>query len=185
MKKIKSANLKNTERPKKQPYGIPTTFNGLKLKSGLEKTCYMLLISNNINDFVYEGHKFELQPKFEFQSNSFQSYKRLMTLKEAKDLGLKPRFKNQNKKQHVYQFGKVREKIRPIIIQPDFSRLDFTTKTGWIIETKGTYTDAYLLKLRLFKYYLQKNGWNIDYFAPNNKTTIIKSIEEIKKKYYA
>lgn len=177
---------KSSPKPKKKavPHGIPVVHNDVQLRSGLEKSCYQALQKAGITDFNYEDDVFELQPKFETSGTCYQIYKRLMTYEQSQELGLKPRFKDKSKPKQVYQFGEVKDLVRAITIKPDFSRLDKTTKTGYIIETKGEYTNEYLLKLRLFKYWWTTNGWNIDYFAPNNVTSINKSIKIIKEKYY-
>ncbi len=178
--------FKVTSKPKKKavPHGIPVIHNNVQLRSGLEKSCYQALQKAGITDFNYEDDIFELQPKFEASGTSYQLYKRMMTYEKSQELGLKPRFKDKSKPKQVYQFGEVKDLVRAITIKPDFSRLNHETKTGWIIETKGLYTEEYLLKLRIFKYWWTINGWNIDYFAPNNVTTINKSIALIKQKYY-
>jgi len=177
---------KPVKKPKKKavPHGVPTTFNGVNLRSGLEKNCYRRLLESGITDFNYEHDVFTLQDKFTFNGTSYQVYKRMMTHDQCVKEGLKSRFKNKNKPKYVYQFGEVTNNLRAITIKPDFSKLNYELKTGWIIETKGDYTNEYQLKLRLFKKYLNNNGWLIDYFAPNNLTSINKSIEIIKKKYY-
>ncbi len=181
---VKKAKVSIKPKKKAVPHGVPTIHNGVQLRSGLEKTCYQALQKAGITNFNYEADIFELQPKFEASGVSYQLYKRMMTYDEAKELGINARFKDKKKEKYVYQFGEVTNKLRAITIKPDFSRLNHETKTGWIIETKGLYTEEYLLKLRIFKYWWTINGWNIDYFAPNNVTTINKSIALIKQKYY-
>ena len=177
-------------KPKKKamPHGIPTIYDGVKLRSGLEKACYQALQKAGITKFDYEDNVFTLQDKFTASGSSFQLYKRMMSYEDCQKEGLKARFKNKNKEKYVYQFGEVTNNLRAITIKPDFSYLIKDSKTnkitGWIIETKGDYTNEYLLKLRLFKYYWTANGWNIDYFAPNNITNINKCIKIIKEKYY-
>lgn len=173
-------------KPKKKavPHGVPVMHAGVQLRSGLEKICYEALTKAGITHFNYEDDVFELQSKFTASGVSYQLYKRMMTYDEAQELGIKARFKNKSKAKYVYQFGEVTNNLRAITIKPDFSCLDKDTKTGWIIETKGDYTNEYLLKLRLFKYWWTMNGWTIDYFAPNNKTNVDKSVKLIKNKYY-
>ena len=178
--------FKVSSKPKKKavPHGVPTIHDGVQLRSGLEKVCYQALQKAGITHFNYEDDIFELQPKFTASGVSYQLYKRMMTYDEAKELGINARFKDKKKAKYVYQFGEVTNNLRAITIKPDFSCLDKDTKTGWIIETKGLYSSEYLLKLRIFKHWLTENGWNIDYFAPNNQTTVNKSIAIIKAKYY-
>jgi len=173
-------------KPKKKavPHGVPVMHAGVQLRSGLEKICYQALQKAGITDFNYEDDIFELQPKFTASGASYQLYKRMMTYDEAKELGINARFKDKKKAKYVYQFGEVTNNLRAITIKPDFSCLDKDTKTGWIIETKGDYTNEYLLKLRLFKYWWTMNGWVIDYFAPNNLTNVNKCVKLIKEKYY-
>lgn len=178
--------FKVSSKPKKKavPHGVPTIHDGVQLRSGLEKVCYQALQKAGITHFNYEDDVFELQPKFTASGVSYQLYKRMMTYDEAKELGINARFKDKKKAKYVYQFGEVTNNLRAITIKPDFSCLDKDTKTGWIIETKGDYTNEYLLKLRLFKYWWTMNGWIIDYFAPNNQTNVNKCVKLIKEKYY-
>ncbi len=178
--------FKVSKKPKKKavPHGIPVIHDGVQLRSGLEKTCYEALTKAGIKDFDYEEDVFTLQPGFESSGTSYQIYKRMMTYDQAKAEGINARFKNKDKAKYVYRFGEVTNNIRAVKIKPDFSKLNRETKTGWIIETKGDYTNEYLLKLRLFKYWWTINGWTIDYFAPNNLTNINKCIKIIKTKYY-
>lgn len=178
--------FKVIKKPKKKavPHGVPVKHDGVQLRSGLEKVCYQALQKANITYFNYEDDIFELQPKFEVTGTCHQIYKRMMSYTEAQAAGINARFKDKNKSKYVYQFGEVTNKIRAISIKPDFSCLNKDTKTGWIIETKGDYTNEYLLKLRLFKYWWTMNGWTIDYFAPNNLTNVNKCIKLIKEKYY-
>lgn len=184
-KQILAKKYKPKTKPKKKavPHGIPVVHNNIQLRSGLEKTCYTQLQKANI-EFDYEKDIFILQDKFTFSGTSYQLYKRMMSHEDCVKEGIKARFKNKNKPKYVYQFGEVTNNLRAITIKPDFSKLNHKTKTGWIIETKGDYTNEYLLKLRLFKKYLTDNQWNIDYFAPNNLTNINKCILIIKQKYY-
>lgn len=177
---------KVSPKPKKKavPHGVPTVHDGVQLRSGLEKVCYQALEKAGITHFNYEDDIFELQPKFEVAGTCHQIYKRMMSYAEAQAAGINARFKDKNKSKYVYQFGEVTNKIRAITIKPDFSCLNKDNKTGWIIETKGSYTEEYLLKLRLFKYWWTLNGWTIDYFAPNNLTNVNKCIKLIKEKYY-
>jgi len=178
--------FKVSSKPKKKavPHGVPTIHDGVQLRSGLEKVCYQALQKAGITDFNYEDDVFELQPKFTASGISYQLYKRMMTYDEAKELGINARFKDKKKAKYVYQFGEVTNNLRAITIKPDFSRLNKDTKTGYIIETKGDYTNEYLLKLRLFKYWWTSQGWIIDYFAPNNQTNVNKCVKLIKEKYY-
>lgn len=178
--------FKVSSKPKKKavPHGVPTIHDGVQLRSGLEKVCYQALQKAGITHFNYEDDVFELQPKFTVSGVSHQLYKCMMTYDEAKELGINARFKDKKKAKYVYQFGEVTNNLRAITIKPDFSCLDKDTKTGWIIETKGDYTNEYLLKLRLFKYWWTEQGWVIDYFAPNNQTNVNKCVKLIKEKYY-
>jgi len=165
------------------PHGVPVIHNNVQLRSGLEKSCYQALVKAGIT-FKYEDDTFVLQDKFTSSGVSYQLYKRMMTYDDAQALGINARFKDKKKAKYVYQFGEVTNNLRAITIKPDFSCLDKDTKTGWVIETKGLYTEEYLLKLRIFKHWWTVNGWNIDYFAPNNITNINKCITIIKQKYY-
>lgn len=178
-------NLVRKKKPVKKavPHGVPVVHNNVQLRSGLEKTCYEALKKAGIT-FNYEQDTFTLQDKFNSNGEFYLLFKRKMTYQECVKEGIKARFKDKSKPKDVYRFGLVKNSIKAITITPDFSNLDKESKTGWIIETKGDYTNEYKLKLRLFRYYLMVNGWNIDYFAPNNKTNINKCISIIKQKYY-
>jgi len=165
------------------PHGVPVIHNNVQLRSGLEKSCYQALVKAGIT-FKYEDDTFVLQDKFTSSGEFHLLFKRKMTYDECVKEGIRAKFKDKSKPKDVYRFGHVTNNIRAITITPDFSDLNKDTKTGWIIETKGDYTNEYKLKLRLFRFYLTLNGWVIDYFAPNNITNINKCITIIKQKYY-
>lgn len=98
--------------------------NGLKFRSKLELFTYQKLLENNIKNFKYEEDKFVLMEGFEFPGESFEAFEK----------------KADNGK--VKNFDNVDNKIRPITYLPDFTCIDHSSKTGWILEVKGYSNDA-------------------------------------------
>lgn len=142
--------------------------NGITFRSKLEAFTYQKLKENGINDFEYENNKFVLQHAFTFTSRSTESFE-----KTERSTGTK-----------LKGFGETKPEIREITYLPDFCCIDPFKKTGWIIECKGYSNDAFPIKLKMFKKMLTDQGFNIDYYLPNNQGNVLKSIEAIKTKYY-
>lgn len=141
--------------------------NGLKFRSKLELYTYNKLLEADINDFKYEVDKFTLMEAFEFPNESIEAFET-----NKKDLG-KSKY-----------FADVDRKIRSMTYLPDFTNVNHTTKTGWILEVKGYSNDAFPLKWKLFKQWLVKNNYNVDLYKPNNQQNVLKCIQMIKDKYY-
>lgn len=142
--------------------------DGNKFRSKLEAFCYSKLKENKIDDFEYEKVKFILQPSFTFTSKSIEAYE-----KTDRQTGIKTK-----------GYGETKPEIREITYLPDFVCVDAITKTGWIIECKGYPNDGWSNKLKMFKYMLTQEGFDIDYYIPNNQGNVLKSIQSIKEKYY-
>lgn len=140
--------------------------NGLKFRSKLELFTYQKLLENKIKDFKYEEEKFVLNDGFEFNNESYESYERKL------DNG------------KVKQFGDVDHKIRPITYLPDFTHINHSSKTGWILEVKGYANDTFPLKWKMFKKWLHDNNYNLTLFKPNNQQNVLKCIQIIKERYY-
>lgn len=134
--------------------------NGIIFKSKLELYCYDKLIENNITNFKYEEVKFELLEPFQHE---FESYELIKKTKE---------------------FDIINNKIRSITYCPDFTCIDESTLTGWLIECKGYPNDGWNNKWKTFKQYLHENDYKITLYKPNNQKNILKTIELIKNKYY-
>ena len=142
-------------------------FDGHKFRSGLELFAYKELNKAGITDFKYEEIKFTLLEKFEFNNNSLEPFD-----KKDKESGKK-----------TIGFNESSIKIRPITYLPDFTGIR-EDKTGWIIETKGFARAEFNNKWKYFKKYLVDNGYNITLYLPNNQTNVLKTILDIKSKYY-
>jgi hypothetical protein len=97
---------------------------GIKFRSKLEFFTYSKLNESGIKDFSYEKEKFTLLEGFVYPEDSIESFE---TTKE----GLKTK-----------HFEPYDSKIRPMTYLPDFTCIDHSTKTGWIIECKGYNNDA-------------------------------------------
>lgn len=139
--------------------------NGIRFKSNLEAYCYKQLLDANINDFQYEQTKFVLQEPFTFSNSSIELYERTVDGKKVRD------------------FGEVTSNIRAITYTPDFVMIR-PDKTGYIIETKGFRTDQFTLKWKMFKKYLEDNGYKLSLYAPNNQNNVNRCIQSIKSRYY-
>lgn len=139
---------------------------GIKFKSKLEKFTYEKLIENGIKNFKYEEDKFTLVEAFEYIPDSIEAYDRT----------------DRTTKQKQRLFGLVDSKIRPMTYLPDFTCIK-PDKTGWILEVKGYSNDSFPIKWKIFKEYLNNNGYNITLYKPNNQGNVLKTIELIKEKY--
>jgi hypothetical protein len=142
--------------------------NGITFRSKLEAFTYQKLLDNGINDFKYEEEKFTLLEAFDYPHESYEAYER--TDRETKI--------------KVKQFGDVSHNIRSMTYLPDFTCIDHDTKKGWIIEVKGYANDAWPLKWKIFKHYLEGNGYDLTLCVPNTQGNVLKCIEIIKNKYY-
>lgn len=128
--------------------------NDIKFRSKLEEYTNRKLIEAGITNFEYEKHKFTLVEPFEYP---FGSYNKEGNLESTS--------------------------VRAMTYTPDFVYLNDVAK-GWIIEVKGFSNDAFPLKWKLFKKHLDKNGFDVALFKPNNQKNVMKCIEIIKEKYY-
>jgi len=128
-----------------------TEVNGVKVRSKLERTCYELLLENNI-PFEYEPVTYNLMTPFKYTSDSWEKT---------------GRGKNRS-------FGKQRQSVRGITYTPDF------VGDGWIIETKGMETADFKLKWKMFKKLLEDSGQSIVLYKPTNKKEILETISLIK-----
>lgn len=122
--------------------------DGKKLRSYLERTCYKKLKEAGI-PFTYESWQVPLVDKFKWEGKSYErvTYKGKKSFKE----------KSNN--------------IRSITYKPDF------IGDWWIIETKGHETEAFKIRWKLFKKYLQDNGLEYVLFKPHTN----KEIDEVIK----
>lgn len=159
-KKLRSVNKKVRNAAKME---LP---DGTKFRSKLELFTYQKLLEAGIDDFSYEKDKFILQDAFEFTDDSYEAFESTKDGHKTKG------------------FNIASNKIRSMSYLPDFTRIDASTKQGWIIEVKGWATDQFDLKWKLFKHYLVVNGYNVTLFKPNTQGNVLKCIEIIKSKYY-
>lgn len=144
-----------------------SVFDGLKFDSNLELFTYKTLKANGIHNFGRESWTVTLIESFVFSGIATEAH--LKTNKETK------------KKQVI--LGQVTNKIRPMTYTPDFVCIN-ENKQGWVIECKGWGNEQYPLKRKMFKQYLTKNGFIVDFFEPNDQKNVLLCVEIIKKKYY-
>jgi hypothetical protein len=130
----------------------PTTYDGIRFRSGLEVVCYKLLKKHKI-PFKYEKVKYTLTPTFKYEVPSYEIVTR-------------------NKKK---VFTKQYDTVPKITYTPDF------VGDNWIIETKGQRTATFNVKWKLFKKYLSEAGMQYHLFMPSNEAEILQSINMIKK----
>ena len=142
--------------------------DGFTFRSKLEAFSYSKLKENGILDFEYETIKFLLQPRFTSKCTSMEFFE-----KKDRDTGMKTK-----------GFGESKLEIREITYLPDFVCVDAVNKTGWIMEVKGYSNDSFPMKWKMFKYLLDREGFNVSLYLPNNQGNVLKAIEDIKQKYY-
>jgi len=136
-------------------------YYGITFKSKLELHCYKKLKEHNIN-FQYEKIKYELVPSFKFENDSYELFK----------------------VKGVRTFGKQRTLVRSISYTPDFvGYYPGIKKKMFIIETKGNPNDAFPLRWKLFKGYLQSKNADIDLYMPRNQKQVDEVINLINTKY--
>jgi len=156
---MKYKRKKNQPVNKKVRNATILEYYGKTFKSKLELHCYKELKKANIS-FQYEEHKFELTPAFTFENVSYELYK---------------------KKGERY-FGPQRPNIRAIGYTPDFIGYYKRSKKKFIIETKGNPNDAFPLRWKLFKQYLQANNCDVDLYMPRNQKQVTEVVNIIKEK---
>lgn len=144
-----------------------SVFDGLSFDSNLELFTYKTLKANGIHGFGRENWTVTLIEPFVFSGIATEAH--LKTNKETK------------KKQVV--LGQVTNKIRPMTYTPDFVCIN-ENKQGWVIECKGWGNEQYPLKRKMFKQYLTKNGFVVDFFEPNDQKNVLICVQLIKDKYY-
>lgn len=126
--------------------------DGIIFKSKLEVYCYKKLLESEL-DFNYEKDKFILMDKFTFDNKSYEV------------TGKNKEFKEQS------------SSIRQLTYTPDF----VNHKHKWIIECKGQKTDAFKLKWKLFKRYLNDNHLDFTLYMPRNQKQIDLVVDLIKQ----
>lgn len=132
-------------------------YDNIQFQSKLELYCYKKLKEFGI-EFEYEPTSFELIPKFEYDADCYESYK-----------------KGTN-----WLFGTKSTVVRAMKYKPDFVNL----KDGWIIECKGHPNESFPIKWKLFKYYLKQNNLNIHLYMPKNQKHIDECINNILNNIY-
>lgn len=125
-------------------------------RSKLEQYCWEHLNSENIS-FSYEPFQIVLVDGFIYQP---ESYEKIGKGKES--------FKSQ------------RNKIQPIKYTPDFVSNSVVEKVTWVIETKGYFNPLSRLKWKLFKRWLEQEGYTWHLFLPTNRQEVKQSIDLIK-----
>lgn len=133
------------------------SIDGINFASRLEGSMYKLLKENNI-DFKYESESYTLSDSFVF-SNDY--YARLASGKGD--------FINRGHK-----------KVLSMSYKPDF----VIRHNGYyaIVETKGLPTEAYNMRMKLFKASLIRDNIQCDIFVPQTQKECIETINQILKK---
>lgn len=116
IRKVKNKKIRNATSVK--------NVEGIKFRSKLELYTYNKLIENGIKDFDYEKEKFQLMEGFEYPCESIEAFETTVN---------KTKIKN---------FSNITNNIRGITYLPDFTKIDHSNKTGWVIECKGYSNDA-------------------------------------------
>lgn len=129
------------------------TYRGVEYKSGLEKYMAQLLYENKIK-FQYEPEKFVVQPKFKFESESYE-----------RQSNSKGDFKNRGEKI-----------VLPITYTPDFVGDNF------IIETKGYANESFPMKWKMFKYLVHNELMNVILYKPQTRKECDETIKLILSK---
>jgi hypothetical protein len=133
------------------------TIDGINFKSRLEGYMYSLLKENNIK-FIYEGESFELSPSFVFNNDYF-----------ARLSSGKGDFINRGHK-----------RVNHMSYKPDF----IINQDGYyaIIETKGLPTEAFNMRMKLFKRGIELQNIQCDIFVPATQKECLKTMELILDK---
>lgn len=148
---------------KKVKHATPIVYDSIRFKSKLEVACYKALKDGEV-PFTYEGVTFLLLPSFIYEGGDIYEAKRRVMARG-------------------YQYKKSSKRIRRMTWTPDFSGYyDGGDGDMWIIETKGRANDAFPLRIKMFKWLVNEEGWHIDLFIPHNKRQVKESIEIIKSK---
>ncbi|MFW5890996.1 MAG: DUF1064 domain-containing protein [bacterium] len=145
--------LKRRKKRKSNRGGTILKKDGIIFKSKLELYCYTRLKEENLQ-FEYEKYSFILQPQFEFNNESYELIK-----------------KRNNK-----EFKQQSQNVRAITYKPDF----VSTQDNWVIECKGYPNDNFLLKWKMFKHFIWRNGLKIKLYVPRNQKQIDEVINLIK-----
>ena len=149
---IRKTQHKRKPRGGKVRNATPITVDGVHFRSKLESYTYTKLKEAGL-EFDYEKEKFELVPKFVLKGRSYEM---------AKKKGEKV-------------FIESTPNIRSMTYTPDFTN----TKEGWIIECKGNPNDAFPLRWKLFKKYLNDKDLKYDLYLPRNRKQVEETIKLI------
>jgi len=117
------------------------SYYGIQFKSKLELYTYKKLKEANLR-VNYEKETFTLIDKFDYAGRSMELFKR----------------------QGVKTFDWQRPHIRGMTYTPDFTDM----RGKWIIECKGHPNDAFPIKWKMFKQYLNKNHPGFTLYMPRN-----------------
>ena len=137
---------------KKKVSSIKSVVDGIKFDSQLEVYCYKAL--NNVGlSFEYAQKTFTIVEGFKYSGESYEADKR-------KGTGMYPKSNN----------------LQSVKYTPDF------IGNGWIIETKGRQNEAFPMRWKLFKKYLQDNNLKYDLYMPHNHKQVDECIQMILNK---
>lgn len=129
-------------------------YYGITFKSKLELYTYKKLKEANIN-FQYEKKTFPLIEKFKFNGKSMEAFKRKGTK----------------------QFDWQSPNIRSTRYTPDFTNM----RDKWIIECKGHPNEAFPIKWKMFKRYMQDNYPGFTLYMPRNQKHVDLVVQHIKE----
>ena len=133
----------------------PMVVDEISFRSKLEVFMFQQLKEAGI-PVDYEKHIYNLVDKFEYSSPVFESHK----IKGSKD------------------FVEVSNKVRAITYTPDF----VNTEKKFIIEVKGYANDVFPIKWKMFKAFLNGQGYTL--FLPSTQKQVKDTVEIIKKMFY-
>lgn len=145
---------------KKVRNATKSTYNGIKFDSKLEVYTYKKLLEAHIDDFKYAEEEYILLEKIVYPEGCYSV------------------------STSTKEITKDSEIIRPMKYTPDFTCVDHTNKTGWILEVKGYSNESFPLRWKLFKHSLVNNGYNITLYLPRTQATVDQVVNLIKDKYY-
>ena len=129
------------------------TYNGIEFKSRLELYMYQQLTLAGLS-FEYEGESFAIL-------DAFQDSNRLVS------------------KHNKSFIEKGNRRVIGIKYTPDFV-VKVNGETRFIIETKGRPNESFPIRLKLFRWWVNKNNYKWDIFIPTNQKQCDETIKMIQ-----
>ncbi len=128
-------------------------YYGIQFKSKLELYTYKKLKEANLK-FSYEKETFTLIDKFDYEGRSMELFKR----------------------HGVKTFDWQRPHVRGMTYTPDFTSM----RNNWIIECKGHPNDAFPIKWKMFKQYMNNTHPGFTLYMPRNHKHVDIVVQHIK-----